>query len=112
MGIRDIIERFKSKREKFKAFAEDQKIVETFEERKKSSNERELERFMKEERENQIKHELERFRKNRDFKDKHSHKILETKNMFKKEKKVILGTPNMFSDVDNEFSTQKRLFFK
>lgn len=112
MGISDMLERFRQRRDKFREFAEEQRMIEKFEERKKSSNERELERFMKEQREDNIKKELEEFRKKRDYKDKHSNKILNTKNMFKKEKKVILGTPNMFTDMDNEYQTQKRLFFR
>jgi len=65
MGIRDFLDKMKNKKSKYKEFEEDQKIQEKYVERKKSSNERELERFMHEEREENIKKELAEFRAKR-----------------------------------------------
>jgi Sec-independent protein translocase protein TatA len=45
----------KERKEKYKELDEDVRMHEMVEERKKSSNERELERYMKEEREKKIK---------------------------------------------------------
>ena len=50
----NFLNRMKEKKEKFKEFSEEQRMIEKFNERKKSANERELERFMKEEREDNI----------------------------------------------------------
>ena len=110
MGIKDLIERWKSNRssksEKLKEALEDYEVQKRVMDLQKSSNERELERFMKEHREDSIKRELEEFRKSRQNEYKYQHQILKTKNMFdpKYNKKSILKDKKLFT-------TEKRLFF-
>lgn len=111
MGIRDFIEKTKSKREKYKDFEEEQKMIRRFEEKSKSANERELERFMKEEREDAIKKELQEFREKRRTEIEFGNKILKTDNMFNKEDNQILKTVGMFSDKP-KLNAERSLFFK
>jgi len=111
MGVREFLERLRNKRSKYKEFEEEQKIQEKFLERKKSANERELERFIKEQREENIKVELEKFRKRKDAEMQYGHQILGVKNMFDGEDNSVLGTPNVFTR--NTHSNQGgNLFFK
>jgi len=56
-------EKKKVKSEKFKEMQEDYRLNKMLEERQKSSNERELERYFKEEREKHIKEQLDAVRK-------------------------------------------------
>ena len=83
MGIRDFLHSIRNKRLKYKEYAEEMKIQEDYIEKKKSANERELERFMREEREKRIKNDLDRYRKERTNEINYGHQILRTKNMFK-----------------------------
>ena len=110
MGIRDFIERWKSKKEKFKEFEEEQKMIEKFQEKRKSANERELERFMKEEREDNIKKELEEFRAKRQAQAQYGNQILKAKNLFEGGGNEILNNPNIFSA--NSIKTERSIFFK
>ena len=67
MGLMDIIKKFSENRqlnkEKFKQAEQDMLIQKKLEERQKSANERELERFIEEKREANIKIELDKIRK-------------------------------------------------
>lgn len=113
MGIRDIFERMKNKKSKYKEFVEDQNIQEKYIERKKSSNERELERFMKEDREDTIKKELEECRKKQQKQSHYGNQIIKVKNMFAPQhnktsilqNKSILHTPSLFKH-------ERSVFFK
>jgi len=98
MGIRDILERMKEKKLKYKQYEEQMKVMEKYEERKKSSNERELERFKHEAREDSIKKELEEWRNHRNKDIEYGHQILKTKNMFdpKANGNEILNNQNLF----------------
>ena len=62
MAVRDFLEKLKQRKDKFKQMEEEFRLQKKLEERQKSSNERELERFDEEEREKSIKKNLEEFR--------------------------------------------------
>lgn len=94
MGIREIIEKFRGgDSAKFKEFAQERAIERKWQEKQKSANERELERYLEEERQRHIKAELEWMRKKRDSEFKREHKVLAGKNIFK-EKGVPFNLKN------------------
>ena len=105
MGIRAFMERLKENKNKYKAYEEEMRIAEKYEERKLSSNERELQRFMKEKREDSIKKELEEWRKKKQKDTDFGHQILKTGNMFepKKNDSTILKQKNMFANERSMF---------
>ena len=111
MGIRDLLDKLRAKKERFNEFDEEQKIKEKWIERQKSSNERELERFMKEEREEAIKHELEEFRKKRRKEIEFGHQILKAKNMFSNEGKGMLAGKEILHN-DSKQLQGGNVFFK
>jgi hypothetical protein len=92
-------------KEKFKQAQQDDKVANMLEERKKSSNQRELERYMKEQEESQIKMELDKIHKQQNsenWKSKNSMlkgqtSILKTDRPILKEKNIFNGNPNMFT---------------
>jgi len=90
MGIKDLINRFGSKDEMLKQALEQRRVEKRVMELEKTSNERELERFMKEEREDMIKKELEEFRAKRQKEYQYGNKILQVRNMFKGGKNDVL----------------------
>lgn len=111
MGIKDFLDRLRQKKAKYKEFEEDMKVQETYVERKKSANERELERFHNEAREKQIKEELEHWRKKAKHEAHYGHQILKTKNMFVNEKPTILRNKSIFGGKSN-LNLPGGLFFK
>tara|TARA_R100000789_G_C2993731_1_gene146827 strand:- start:486 stop:836 length:351 start_codon:yes stop_codon:yes gene_type:complete len=105
-----------AKSEKFKALQEDLKMQKMLEEREKSSNERELERFYEEEREKQIKVNLEEFRKHRQA-DAQKTTVLAGPNMFKGKGNIMSGETTVLKNNDKLLSMkagtkQKGMFFK
>lgn len=63
MVLKEFMDRMRNRNEGLKAAQEQDKIMTTIQERKKTANERELERFKEEERQAMIKVELEGYRK-------------------------------------------------
>jgi len=118
MGIRDFLDRMRGKKIKYDEYAQDMKIQEQYAERKKSANERELERYIKESREKNIKAELEKWRKADKKETMYGHQILDTKNMFERERPNILRNKRMFShsttktNLKSNLNTPGGLFFK
>lgn len=110
MGIRDFLDRLRHKKEKYKEFEEDMNIQEQFYERKKSSNERELERYMKEAREKKIKEELDKWRTSDKNEQRYGHQILDTKNMFEGNGESMLKEKNIFTN-NKSIMHKKQLFF-
>ena len=98
MGFKEIVAKITGKNGKYDDYAEDMHAAEKYEERKLSSNERELRRFMKEAREDDIKEELDEFRRKRRDDIEYGHQILNTKNMFAPEANTasILRQKNLF----------------
>lgn len=112
MGFKEILAKLvgKSKDPHLeKEYAEQQHAIESFENKRKSANERELERFIKEEREVAIKEQLEHFRKKRQI-DNASHKILETPNMFRGSKSILLKKAAMMKN-DKKLLKGGNLFY-
>lgn len=107
MGITDIIKKWsenkKELKQKFKEAETEQKIQKMLEERQKSSNERELERYVKEEREKKIKSQLDKIHKQ------------QTKEMWKsnailKKGKSILHDDKKALACDKPILKQKNIF--
>ena len=82
------------KTEKFSRMQEDDRLQSKLEERKKNSNERELERFQEEDRQKMIKEQLEQFRE-------HQKKAFWSSNIFKQD--------SILKD-DNPILKQKKIF--
>ena len=99
----------KERKEKFKELDENVRLQEMIEERRKSANERELERFQKEYREEDIKKELEQFRKRRSHEETFLHNPLDIPNITSHSDFELLREKNMFNHKGNMFSSQKQV---
>ncbi len=82
MALKDLIERFRSKRSLIKEMKDQDSSQELITQLKKSSNERELERFIEEERQKKIKIDLDRFRE-RERSEQRNMNIIKGRNIFK-----------------------------
>lgn len=111
MGIREFLDRLRSKKAKAKEFEDEMRVQERYYDKKKSADERELERFHEEHRQKQIKAELENWRKSKQEEIEFGHQILETPNMYSKEKSIIMKQKNLFNKKSN-LNTKGGLFFK
>jgi len=117
MGIMDMIRKWnenkKIKSEKFQEMQENYKMNKMLEERQKSANERELERYMEEQREKMIKDKLGKIRKKENTESWKS-------NYFKggtaitKNDRPILKEKNIFTDNRNDIPLTKSqpMFFR
>ena len=105
MGITDLIDRVREKgrdrKELLRKMDEQMRVEKILEDRKKSANERELERFMKEDREESIKFELQRARKEREEDIKFNHNTLNIPNITKS-KWEVMKEKNMFAGNKNK----------
>jgi len=111
MNLKNILDKFREKREEFKTVQRQDKIQELVQQRKKNSNERELERFMEEERQKEIKSQLEMFRKKR-AKEVNGMKILGGKNIFKGHKNILTDNKKLFG-MHNDFgAAHGGMYFK
>ncbi len=116
MGILDVFRKDLAKTAKFKEAQENMQIQHKLEERQKSSNERELERFYEEEREKKIKKNLEEFRKHRQ-KEAMKTTVLDGKSMFKGKGNMMSGKATVLNNNHKLLSMtkqtkQKGMFFK
>jgi len=84
-------------------------VQEKYYEKKKSANERELERFVEENRQKRIKEELDKFRAYRQEEAQYGNQILKVKNMFNGSGNEILDQKNIFR---HKSTKQEGLFFK
>ena len=92
-------------KEKFRQAQEDAKIERTLEERSKSANRRELERYVREQEEAQIKMTLDKIRKQRNQENWKSKKtilgekttILNNERPILQEKKIFMNNSNIFT---------------
>ncbi len=89
MGLKDLLKKSFVKSEEFKEMEKDLRMRKMLEQRQKSSNERELERFQEERREEQIKKELEGFRKRKKEEFFMHNDMLKQKNIFKGHKSIL-----------------------
>lgn len=101
MGIAAIIKRITERKsidkKKYKDYETDMKIQETYEERKKSSNQRELERYYKDKEEERIKLALDKIRKQK------------TQDVWKS-KDGILGVKTTMLNCDRPILKEKNIF--
>ena len=116
--IQDYIRRLREKKAQREGFESEQHMVEGFEQKKLTANERELMRYQEEERQKRIKFMLERKRKqenNRVWRGQQANPVY-TKNVIAGHKKLF-GETNMFAGVPNVVTqpnlfNRKDLFFK
>ena len=112
MGFKELLERWgeksRERKELLRQMERQMRFQKIVEDRQKSANERELERFHNEEREEQIKESLEYERKKRDHDIKFNHNPLDTPNIMKAEWEV-LKEKNIFAGKSNSFSNQKSI---
>ena len=110
MGFKDIIQKMgaknKEKKEHFKQLQEQDQLSTMVEERKKSANQRELERYIKENKEKEIKEYLEVARRKRYEDIAFQHNPLNTKNIMKSQWSV-LKEKNQFANKENIFQNQE-----
>ena len=126
MSVMDIVrnwsENRKSKSETFQKMQEQDKLDNMLEERKKSANLRELEKFYKDKEEDEIKKRLDVIHKQQNKDNWKSNSILtKGKSILKddrpilKEKNIFKGEKNMFIDKKNKVPLQNKregMFFK
>jgi len=118
--IKGMGENKKEIKEKFKEAQQNQKVIRMLEEREKSANQRELERYMEEQRESKIKQALDKIHKKQnadnwkgDLIFKGHKSILHEDTKVLSNDRPILGQKNIF--LDNKFQipmSGKGQFFK
>ncbi len=101
--MKKIGEKSKERKEIFKELQEHQQMENKLGEMQKSSNERELERYMKESREEKIKVQLENARKLRDKDATFNHNPLDVPNITGGTSWEVLKERNMFANQKNMF---------
>jgi len=116
--IQNWIQRMKAKRAEKEGYEDERHIEERYEEKKLSSNERELNGYMEEERQKMIKAKLDKFRQIKQHKIWHDRDtnpiyaenvIHDDKNLFK-EKNIFKGKDSLFLNNKNIFTGQKNIF--
>jgi len=124
MSVMDVLKRWSEKKseksEKFKQLEEDYRLQKMLEQRQKSSNERELERYMKEQREKNIKKQLDIIRKQKKKEMWKGNQILKGgTSILKDNKKLLSGKGKILHQknifLDNKTKnpiTEEELFFK
>jgi len=113
-AIRRMGERKKITKEKFKEAQENMKIEKMLNERAKSSNERELEKYMKDQRELQIKCELDKIHKKQNQDNWKGNNPLKSQTSILKNDRPILKEKNIFLDNKSNipFMKSEAMFFK
>ena len=127
MGIKEFIakmgEKKNSRKELIRKIDEQMRAEKLVEERTKSSNERELERFEKEDREERIKESLEYHRKKRQNEISFDHnplnvknitnhtdwEVLKEKNLFAGQRNMFVNQPSVLKGNPNMFKTNRKL---
>jgi hypothetical protein len=111
MSFKEIVERFgersKRRKEMVRDLDEQVRIQKLVEDRAKSANERELERFMRENREEHIKLELGKARKMRQDQINFGNNPLDVKNITSHTDWNVLKEKNLFNKKSNMFSNQE-----
>ena len=118
MGIIDIIRKMQEKKAitkaRFKEVESEEKIHKLIEERKKSSNRRELEKYVKDQEEIQIKNQLDKIRKKQqedNWSGKNS--LVNQKMTILQDDKPILMQKNIFLDNKSKIPLNKQeMFFR
>ena len=113
MGFKDILKRMgeknKARKQLLKDAQQQLRVQEIIEERSKSANERELNRFLKEEREENIKEQLDFHRKQRDKDIRFGHNPLDVQNITSETQWEVLKEKNMFAGRGNMFQGQSSI---
>lgn len=123
MTIMDMIKKITSNKDergnKFKEMQEQDRLETMLEERKKSSNKRELEKYYKDKEEESIKEKLNAIRKQRNHDSWKGDSILKSDyNILKEDRKIlsndrpILSKNNMFLESKKIPITKRQQFFK
>ena len=118
MGLKNLLSKISENKDEFKQklkqAQEEVKIQKTIEERQKSSNERELEKYMKQQREMKIKEQLDKIHKqNNSEMWKSKNLILGQKTTILKNDRPILMEKNVFLDNKTKIPVSGgRLFFR
>ena len=111
MGLKEAIQNMGSKgrerRELLNRMAEQMRLQQLAEDRQKSSNERELDRFMNEAREEQIKEQLEFQRIQRREDINFNHNPIDAKNITSGTEWEVLKEKNQFANKSNMFAKQE-----
>ncbi len=113
MGFKEIISKLgaknKERKEILRRMDDQMRMEEILINRRKSANERELERYDDEDREESIKERLEYMRKKRDRDIKFNHNALDVKNITTHTEWEVLKEPNVFAGKNNRsmFANQK-----
>lgn len=94
--LKELLQKFKERREAMNNLDEDYRINKTLEQRRKNSNERELERYMEEQRQKQIALTLHQIRKRRnEVAWKGEKNILKEPNIFRNHHSILTDNPKM-----------------
>lgn len=94
--LKQILEKFRARKEAMNNVDEDYRVHKTLEQRRKSSNERELERYMEEQRQKQIALTLHKIRKKQnEVAWKGEKNILQEPNIFRNHHSILTDNPNM-----------------
>lgn len=113
MGIKDILASFgsksKEKREMINQMAEQIRMERIAEERQKSSNLRELEKYEKEDYEKKIKSLLENKRKEREHENNFNYNPINAKNVTGKTQWSVLKEKNLFANQKCIFNNKKNI---
>lgn len=111
MGVKEIIQKFGSKgterKEVLRQMEQNDRLSRIVEERRLSSNERELDRYMNEDREAMIKEQLEFARKKRQDDIDFNHNPLDAKNITAGTQWEVLKEKNQFASRSNMFSNSE-----
>ena len=111
MGIMDAIRRVASKKseksEKFKQMQEDDRLQNILEERKKSANRRELEKYYEKEEEKQIKIALDKIHKKENKEMWSRNDYIGKKATILQDNKKLLGSENSILSQKNIFKSNK-----
>ena len=95
--IKELLEKYRRKKEVEEGYMDEDRITHRIQERKKNANERELERYYEEERQERIKKELDGFRKKRHHKIMTESKVLDNNKKMLKSKNIF-KQKNIFKD--------------
>lgn len=94
--LKELLNRFRERKAIMNNLDEDYRINKTLEQRRKNSNERELERYMEEERQKQISLQLQKIRKMKTEKAwKGENNILKEPNIFRNHHSILTDNPRM-----------------
>ena len=109
-SVKKILGKKGETKEKFKQMQEDDRLQEILEERKKSANRRELERYYKEQEEEEIKLALDKIRKQKTRELWSGYSFLGHKSTILKDERPILKERNIFKGNKNIFTGGESMF--